>query len=272
MRPDPAPIAAPAAALPEAAPIAAPSPAPIKAPIAAPPVRFWLTTPAGVAPVWSAAQFLQARSSDWNTSKDFPVDGSTITLGPVGIVAHALKIKTAANITRKRVDFILASSPLGVGWRRLRNDLHPSARATFHIRVIALRILTIIPVIIRLLLRLDNHRRLLLDDDRRRGVIAIRVPRWSNDQRAAPVETERGPRAPIGTWAPIGARAAPCPMISTPSIIACLEAFYFISSVLASVTRQGNHERQRNCYENRPGNFFHFILPARPVGGIQIGF
>jgi hypothetical protein len=72
----------------------------------APLARFWLTASEGCIPVCCAAQFLHARSSDWNTSKGFPGPGITITLGPVGMVAQPPRAAAARSKTRAFPRFI----------------------------------------------------------------------------------------------------------------------------------------------------------------------
>src|SRR5215472_8179933 len=87
--PPPAPAAAPSAGLPAAAPRAAPAAAPKTVPIAALVTPLWLAACPGDVPVCTEAHCRHATSSAWNSSKVFPPPGSTITLGPVGTLAHA---------------------------------------------------------------------------------------------------------------------------------------------------------------------------------------
>src|SRR5262249_54104016 len=84
-------MAAPIAGLPEAAPMAAPSPAPITVPSAAPVAVFAAPVALGVVPVCSSAHCRHTALSAWNCSKFLPVPGSTMTLGPVGTTAHAVR-------------------------------------------------------------------------------------------------------------------------------------------------------------------------------------
>jgi hypothetical protein len=94
--------------------------------------------------------------------------GSTITLGPVGRVAHPPSTTRTSNKKTPLFSFII-SSLLHVRRNRRRNDLHPAARTLLHIWIIALRIPAVIPIILLLLLRgrLDIYLRLLLDYRRR---------------------------------------------------------------------------------------------------------
>src|SRR5919197_2744772 len=94
--PPPAPTAAPVAGLPAAAPIAAPAAAPTAVPAAAPVTVLVVAAFFRVVPVCWAAHWRQTPSSVWNCSKFLPVPGRTITLGPVGTVAHAAKTSPAA--------------------------------------------------------------------------------------------------------------------------------------------------------------------------------
>jgi len=110
--PDPAPMAAPAPGLPATAPKAAPRPAPTSVPIPAPIAVFWVTGVPGGAPNCCAAHCRQAASSAWNCSKGFPADGSTITLGPVGTVAHPPTSNTPTPINAKKGNVLRMISPV----------------------------------------------------------------------------------------------------------------------------------------------------------------
>jgi hypothetical protein len=85
-------------------------------------------------------------SSVWNWSKDFPLPGRTITLGPVGRVAHPPNASSARNENRLRVNLVMVSI-LPVRWTRRRNDLHPSVRTLFYVRIVALGVPAEIPII-----------------------------------------------------------------------------------------------------------------------------
>jgi hypothetical protein len=76
------------------------------------------------------------------------------------------------------------------GWRRRRNNLHPAVRALFDVRVVASRVLAIIPIIhfIRLRRWLGIRWRRLLDNDRGRRIVRI--------HRYAPIDGKTPPRAP----------------------------------------------------------------------------
>src|ERR1700733_11519220 len=104
LAPAPVPITAPLAA-----PMAAPGPRPIAAPRAAPssvpttalPTTFALAC-SGPPATWLLAKFRQITSSSWNAENGFPGAGITCTVGPGGVVAHALRatgITTNATLT-----------------------------------------------------------------------------------------------------------------------------------------------------------------------------
>src|SRR6266480_14099 len=95
-KPAPGPTAAPVAGLPAAAPTAAPAAAPSTVPIAAPVTVLVVADFSGLVPVCCIAHCRHAASSLWNISKFFPLPGSTITRGPVGIDAHAVASNPAA--------------------------------------------------------------------------------------------------------------------------------------------------------------------------------
>src|SRR5574341_2428581 len=179
-RPLAAPIAAPTPGLPDAAPIAAPSPAPIAVPAIAAPAMFWLAVAAGSPPACCIAHCLQAKSSAWNCSNGLPGGGSTMTLGPVGMVAHPVNAAIATNCTRIRFPIIL-HLPLPP-WRRgrLGNDGHPPARTLLDVGIVALGILAVVPILRLLRLRLEIHWGLRLDDHRWSGIRRVRrsPPGW----------------------------------------------------------------------------------------------
>ena len=85
------------AGLPAAAPSAAPAAAPTSVPIAAPPTVLSVAALLVVVPVCCAAHSRHTASSTWKVSKLLPVPGMTITLGPVGTLAHPLA--TSATMT-----------------------------------------------------------------------------------------------------------------------------------------------------------------------------
>jgi hypothetical protein len=72
-------------------------------PTSAPTAVFWFAGAPGIAPICCAAHCLQTASSAWNCSKGFPGAGMTITLGPVGNVAHPPKTSAARKEKRLRV-------------------------------------------------------------------------------------------------------------------------------------------------------------------------
>src|SRR5690348_7716874 len=86
--PVPPPMAAPAPAFPETAPSAAPAPAPMAVPTAAPDAVLRFAASLGFTPTMRPAHCLQSPSSFTNCSKDLPGVGRTMTLGPLGTVAH----------------------------------------------------------------------------------------------------------------------------------------------------------------------------------------
>jgi hypothetical protein len=76
----------------------------------------------------------------------------------------------------------------------------------------------------------------------------------------------------MGAMAPIATMAVPTSGIPYVAMISGFVAFSTIAAGTACVARQGGGEKQRNSYDSHPGNFFQFILLARCIGGIQIGF
>jgi hypothetical protein len=75
-------------------------------------------------------------------------------------------------------------------WSRRRNNLHPAVRTLFDVRVVAFRVLAVIPIVrfLGLRRRLDIHRRRLLNDDGRRRIVRIR--------KNAPIDGTTPPRPP----------------------------------------------------------------------------
>jgi hypothetical protein len=57
-------------------------------PTTAPPTVLFLDAVCVDIPSWSEAHWRQTATSLWNKSKFFPEPGSTMTLGPVGTLAH----------------------------------------------------------------------------------------------------------------------------------------------------------------------------------------
>jgi len=98
-RPTPAPAAAPTPALPAAAPSAAPAAAPTRVPITAPPTVLSVAVLSAVVPICCEAHWRQSASSAWNCSKLLLLPGSTMTLGPVGMVAQPTSSTRAAQGT-----------------------------------------------------------------------------------------------------------------------------------------------------------------------------
>src|SRR5579862_209927 len=162
--------------------MSAPAAAPIAVPITA------LFTPlsaaawsAEVPPTWLLANCRQSMSSARNWSKLLPVPGSTITLGPVGMLTQAPSSSNEpASATREMIGmaFILASA-------RLRGDPLPAGRAVLHVGVIRVRRGAVVPGPLHLLLwrcrrelllrgLLDVHRRGRRDGRRIVGRVVVR--------------------------------------------------------------------------------------------------
>src|SRR5512139_1847188 len=84
-------------------------------------------------------------SSAWNCSKDFPAGGITITLGPVGIVAHPLNTSNQNTKKMPSLPFIMTLlAP--VRWSRRRYNLQPTTGTSFHVRIVVFGIRAEIPV------------------------------------------------------------------------------------------------------------------------------
>ena len=88
--------------------MAAPAAAPTAVPTAAPVSMLSLAAFFVVMPAEWSAHWRQVASSPWNCSKFFPVPGNTITLGPVGTVAHAPS-SSPSGATRSSGDFTASS-------------------------------------------------------------------------------------------------------------------------------------------------------------------
>jgi hypothetical protein len=125
-------------------------------PTAALAIPLPLAASPGVVPVCWYANCLHTASSTWNCSKDFPLPGRTITLGPVGTVAQAPSNGTIISSPIQRLDMSrVLGSPSARRLRGLRRDLLPAARALLDRGVVALRALAVVPVILRLGVLLD---------------------------------------------------------------------------------------------------------------------
>jgi hypothetical protein len=68
---------------------------------------------------------------------------------------------------KERFEFMPSSPPFLLGWSYIGYHLHPTTGTAFDVRVVALRILTVIPVVGLFLLRIAIHRGLLPDHGRR---------------------------------------------------------------------------------------------------------
>jgi hypothetical protein len=164
-------------------------------------------------------------SSDWNCSNDFPSGGSTITLGPVGIVAHPVSARNAAarNILFPYLNIASLSFILR---DRRRYNPQPAFRTLFDIGIVALGLRAVIPVTLFLLLRcrLYIYLWLLLGDDRRPRIVWIWIirigivritPPWVQPTRANPyTSTIRVSRSVIVSWSAIVSRI---PIMSRPA-------------------------------------------------------
>jgi hypothetical protein len=112
----------------------------------------------------------QSMSSTWNRSKGLPTPGKTITLGPVGTAAQALRSPIMRNSRTRR----LATAHLLLSWGG-RQDLPPLSGALLDIRVVGLRGVAIVPVLGR------GRRGFDINPGRRRnnnGWIGIGLPIW----------------------------------------------------------------------------------------------
>jgi hypothetical protein len=110
-------------------------------------------------------------SSAANASKDLLLPGITMTLGPGGIVAQPESINTTESMPTALFKFIPSSAPSMAGWNSIGHHLHPSARTGFDVGVVALGILTVVPItgfLLILLILLSIGLGLLLNDNRRR--------------------------------------------------------------------------------------------------------
>src|SRR6266508_5918383 len=107
--------------------MAAPSPAPTTVPTAAPVTVLAAPAWLGVVPVCCNAHCRHTASSAWNCSKLFPSPGSTMTLGPEGTVAHAVRRREAL------IDRMVRVAVMGPRW-----NLHPRLRAGLYLWVILL--------------------------------------------------------------------------------------------------------------------------------------
>jgi hypothetical protein len=119
-----------------------------------------------------------------------------VTLGPIGTVAHPLNMATPNKIIKPHFQFILPYLLSWLGRRYIWYYLHPSARTTFDVRVVALWILAVIPIARLLLLRFTIDRR-LMNNHRRGYIIGIRIEIWKPHDRASPIEAGSPP-----TWMP----------------------------------------------------------------------
>jgi hypothetical protein len=79
--------------------MAAPAAAPSKVPIAPPVTVLSVEARPLVVPVCCSAHCRHDASSIWNWSKFFPVPGSTITLGPAGMLAQPVTSTPATTQT-----------------------------------------------------------------------------------------------------------------------------------------------------------------------------
>lgn len=133
----------------------------------------------GESPICCRAHCLHVWSSAWNRSNGFPGVGITITLGPVGTVAHPTISARAKNINVLRM-FVLMMTSLSALWRtRSRYNFQPAAGTFFHVWIIGFGVRAKIPVtllFLNLWRLLFNYGRLLLYDNRRRVIIIGGTP------------------------------------------------------------------------------------------------
>jgi hypothetical protein len=125
-------------------------------------------------------------SSAMNCSNGFPSGGSTMTLGPLGMVAHPTRASSTKDV-KMLLPYLNISSLSLIRRNRRRNNLQPALRTLLNIGIVPLGIRTVIPVILFLLLwgRFYIYRLLLLIDDRwcrivwivRIGIFRITPPR-----------------------------------------------------------------------------------------------
>jgi len=87
--------------------------------------------------------------------------GITKTLGPGGIVAQPASIITTDIVPAALFSFISPSLSSSAGWDRVRHYFHPSSRTGSNVRIIALGILAVVPIIGFRLIPLDIRLRLL---------------------------------------------------------------------------------------------------------------
>lgn len=205
----------------------------------------------------------QTASSDWNVSNGLSRSGSTITLGPVGIVAQPPNTATARHNIRHRLNSMLQLPPLWIGRGRIRYDLHPAARAISDVRIVTSRIRTVVPVIFFRLLRLDIHRGLLLDDYRWGRIVAVRVP-WDH-KRASPVV----PRPVVAMPSVVMWR----PSVMSPTVpISCLIVSADKGPCFTCISVKGAGKKHCNYAKNSQEKFIHFHLLFRNGSRIHIGF
>jgi hypothetical protein len=89
---------------------------------------------------WGSARWRRPTSSTWNWSKGFPTPGRTIVVGPVGPTVQALsRPSSSTHVTpRLRLAHLLLL-------RRRWGDRPPSSGTLLNVRVVALRMLAIVP-------------------------------------------------------------------------------------------------------------------------------
>ena len=108
------------------------------------------------------------------------------------------------------------------GWSSVRHHLHPPARAGFNVGVVALGVLTVVPIIRFLLMLLNIRLGLLFDHNRRRWIVRVvwiigvrrrTPPPWSppradKDTGAIRISMPVVPAVPIITTMPVIAAMA----------------------------------------------------------------
>jgi hypothetical protein len=86
--------------------------------------------------------------------------------------------------------FMVVSFLSSAGWSSVGHHLHPTARAGFNVGVVALGVLTVVPIIGFLLILLSIHLGLLFDNDRWRWIVRV-VWIIGVSRRAPPSRAER---------------------------------------------------------------------------------
>src|SRR5258708_14525575 len=132
---------------PGAAPLRPPSAAPAAAPIAVPTTALFAALSAAISegevpPICTSANWRHSTSSKRSWSKLFPVPGSTMTLGPLGMLTHATSSSDAAKTVETRRRLMAGSAP----GRRLRRHALPAPGTFLDVRIVGLGLAAIAPI------------------------------------------------------------------------------------------------------------------------------